>query len=269
MKNLIIVQARVGSSRLPGKVLMDLLGEPLLVRLLERIGRATVPAQILVATTTAAEDDAIVAVCKSLGVEVYRGHATDLLDRHYQAARHHGAEVVAKIPSDSPLIDPGLIDQVFARFKDGNYDYASNLHPASYPDGNDVEVMSMAALGCAWQEAKRPMEREHTTPFIWERPHRFAIANLDWGADGSEQPKRDYSMSHRWTVDYPEDYAFVRRVYEELYPPNKEFRLYDILELLALNPDIHAINAKYAGVNWYRHHLHELATITSNQTRSI
>ncbi|MGH8657904.1 MAG: cytidylyltransferase domain-containing protein, partial [Gammaproteobacteria bacterium] len=197
MKNLIIVQARVGSSRLPGKVLMDLLGEPLLVRLLERIGRATVPAQILVATTTAAEDDAIVAVCKSLGVEVYRGHATDLLDRHYQAARHHGAEVVAKIPSDSPLIDPGLIDKVFARFKDGNYDYASNLHPASYPDGNDVEVMSMAALGCAWQEAKRPMEREHTTPFIWERPHRFAIANLDWGADGSEQPKRDYSMSHR------------------------------------------------------------------------
>jgi len=248
---------------------MDLLGEPLLVRLLERIGRATVPAQMVVATTTVFEDDAVVAVCKGVGIDVYRGHPTDLLDRHYQTALRYGAEVVAKIPSDCPLIDPAIIDQVFARFKDDDYDYTSNLHPASFPDGNDVEVMSMAALRSAWKEAKRPMEREHTTPFIWERPHRFTLCNLVWDADRSDQPQRDYSMSHRWTLDYPEDYAFVRRVYEELYPANKEFGLYDILELLALKPEIHAINAKYAGVNWYRHHLHELATVKPNQTRSI
>lgn len=269
MKNLIIVQARVGSSRLPGKVLMDLMGETLLMRLLERIARATVPAQIVVATTMATEDDAIVAVCKTLGVEVYRGHATDLLDRHYQVALRYGAEVVAKIPSDCPLIDPGIIDRVFARFKDGNNDYTSNLHPASFPDGNDVEVMSMAALGCAWWEASLPMEREHTTPFIWERPHRFALSNLVWDADRNDKPKRDYSMSHRWTLDYPEDYAFVRRVYQELYPANQEFGLDDILQLLALKPEVHAINAKYTGVNWYRHHLHELATVKATQTRGI
>jgi spore coat polysaccharide biosynthesis protein SpsF len=263
VKDLIVVQARVGSSRLPGKVLLDVLGEPLLARQLERIQRATVAAEIVVATTTAAEDDAIVALCNRLGVTVYRGHPTDLLDRHYQAASRYGAEVVAKIPSDCPLIDPGIIDKVFGRLKEGDYDYASNLHPPSFPDGNDVEVMSTAALRSAWLEAKLPMEREHTTPFIWERPQRFAIANV------VSEEDRDYSMSHRWTLDYPEDYAFVRRVYEELYPANKAFTLDDIFALLALKPEVHAINAKYAGVNWYRHHLHELVTIDPSQTRSI
>jgi spore coat polysaccharide biosynthesis protein SpsF len=198
---------------------------------------------------------------------VFRGHPTDLLDRHYLAGLVFGAEAVAKIPSDCPLIDPAVVDRVLARFAEGDCDYAGNLHPASFPDGNDVEAMSMAALGIAWREADKPMEREHTTPFLWERPERFRLANVLWETDLHGVPIRDYSMSHRWTLDYPEDYAFIRRVYEELYPAHPEFGLDDILDLLKARPEIRKINAAYAGVNWYRHHLHELRTVGAGQTR--
>ncbi len=267
--NLIVVQARLGSTRYPGKVLMDLAGEPLIVRLIERIARIKTKARIVVATTTESLDDRLVALCRAAGIPVFRGHPTDLLDRHYQAALEHGAEAVAKIPSDCPLIDPSLIDQVLARFACGDSDYVSNLHPASYPDGNDVEVMTREALEAAWRETSLPMEREHTTPFIWERPERFRIANVLWDPQPEGTSKRDYSMSHRWTLDYPEDYEFIRRVYEELYPVNKAFGLQDILDLLEVKPELQAINARYAGVNWYRHHLGELKTINASQTRII
>ncbi|HZC01857.1 MAG TPA: glycosyltransferase family protein [Gammaproteobacteria bacterium] len=266
---LIVVQARLGSTRYPGKVLLDLAGEPLIARLIERIRRIETPAKILVATTTESQDDRLAKVCRAAGIEVFRGHPTDLLDRHYQAALEYGAKIVAKVPSDCPLIDPAIIDQVFERFTEAACDYASDLHPASYPDGNDVEVMRFEALKMAWQEASLPLEREHTTPFIWERPERFRLANVVWepGPDGTLP--RDYSMSHRWTIDYPEDYVFIRRVYQELYPLNPAFGLYDILDLLERKPDIHALNARYAGVNWYRHHLGELKTITARETRII
>jgi spore coat polysaccharide biosynthesis protein SpsF len=266
---LIVVQARLGSTRYPGKVLLDLAGAPLIVRMIERIRRIETPAKILVATTTESQDDRLAHVCRAAGIEVFRGHPTDLLDRHYQAALEYGAKIVAKVPSDCPLIDPPIIDQVFKRFTQAACDYASDLHPASYPDGNDVEVMRFEALKMAWQETSLPLEREHTTPFIWERPERFRLANVVWepGPDGALP--RDYSMSHRWTIDYPEDYVFIRRVYQELYPLNPAFGLYDILDLLERKPEIHALNAKYAGVNWYRHHLGELKTITARETRII
>jgi spore coat polysaccharide biosynthesis protein SpsF len=260
------VQARFGSTRLPGKVLLDLCGKPLLARMLERLARVKTPARIVVATSIEAADDPVATLCRTLGVEVFRGHPTDLLDRHYQAARALGGEAVAKIPSDCPLIDPAIVDRVLARFAEGDCDYAGNLHPASYPDGNDVEVMSLAALETAWREARLAMEREQTTPFIWERPQRFRLANVAWEADAAGR-RRDYSMSHRWTIDYPEDYAFVRRVYEALYPQNPAFGIDDILALLAERPAIAATNARYAGVNWYRHHLHELKTVDARHTR--
>ena len=266
---LIVVQARLGSTRLPRKILLDVAGAPLLVRMVERVARIKTPARIIVATTIGAQDDAIAELCRAAGIEVFRGHPTDLLDRHYQAALHYGADVVAKIPSDCPLIDPWVIDQVFERFAAGDSDYTSNLHPASYPDGNDVEVMRATALGTAWQEATLPMEREHTTPFIWERPEHFRISNVVWECALDGGLKRDYSMSHRWTIDYPEDYAFICKVYDELYLSDNAFGLYDILDLLKRRPELHAINAKYAGVNWYRHHLGELKTISAKQTRLI
>jgi spore coat polysaccharide biosynthesis protein SpsF len=268
-KPLIVIQARLGSSRLPGKILLDLAGAPLLVRMVERVARIKTPATIVVATTTDAADDQVVELCETTGITVFRGHSTDVLDRHYQAARQYGAEVLAKIPSDCPLIDPNIIDVVFERYRAGDSDFVSNLHPASFPDGNDVEIMSLAALTAAWNEAVLPMEREHTTPFIWERPERFKLANVVWEPDAENKPGRDYSMTHRWTIDYPEDYAFIERVYAELYPSNPHFGLDDILDLLERKPEIQAINARYAGVNWYRHHLDELKTVSADQTRVI
>ncbi|HTQ81478.1 MAG TPA: acylneuraminate cytidylyltransferase, partial [Thermoanaerobaculia bacterium] len=175
-----------------------------------------------------------------------------------------GANVVVKIPSDCPLIDPGVIDRVLGFYIEnaGRYDYVSNLHPATYPDGNDVEVLPLAVLETAWREAEQPFEREHTTPFVWERPERFRLGNVPW------ETGRDLSMSHRFTIDYPEDYAFLSEVFEALWAPDRPlFGLAEILALLAERPEILALNSRYAGVNWYRHHLADLKTIDPEETR--
>jgi len=263
------VQARSGSSRLPGKVLMEACGKSLLELMLERLARVRTPNRLVVITTTDPQDEPLASLCRGLGIEVFRGHPTDLLERHYLAGLVFGADAIAKIPSDCPLIDPTVVDSVLERYSRGDCEYASNLHPASFPDGNDVEVIGMEALGTAWREAELPMEREHTTPFIWERPERFRLANVLWETDTNGESMRDYSMSHRWTLDYPEDYEFIRRVYEELYPANPNFGLADILDLLEIKPEMAAINAAYAGVNWYRNHLPELKTINARHTRSV
>jgi spore coat polysaccharide biosynthesis protein SpsF len=253
----------MGSSRLPGKVMLPLAGEPLLVRMVERVRAARLSGTVVVAVTVAPGDDVLVKLCRKKGLLCFRGHPTDLLDRHYQVARRFEADVVVKIPSDVPLIDPRIIDRVMGAFfvDPDAYDYVSNLHPPTYPDGNDVEVMRMSALETAWREARRDLEREHTTPFLWENPGRFRLCNVAW------ETGLDYSMSHRWTIDYREDYCFIRAVYEALYPQNPRFGIEDILALLERRPDIAAQNARYAGVNWYRHHLHELRTIAPQQTR--
>jgi len=173
--------------------------------------------------------------------------------------------VVVKIPSDCPLIDPAVIDKVlmFYRENEGTFDFVSNLHPATYPDGNDVEVMPMGVLEEAWREATKPHEREHTTPFLWDQPARYRVGNVTW------ESGRDYAMSHRFTIDYPEDYAFISAVYDALYDERRAFSLGDILALLEARPQLMALNAKYAGVNWYRNHLEDLKTITSNETRRV
>lgn len=261
-----IVQARTGSTRLPGKVLMPLAGRPLLQRQLERILAARTAMSVIVATTTDPSDDPVRSLCTELGVRCYSGHPTDLLDRHYRAALAEKAESIVKIPSDCPLIDPGIIDRVLdewmARHED--LDYLSNLHPASYPDGNDIEVFTREVLEIAWQEARAVFEREHTTPFIWERRDRFSVGNVAW------ESGENYSMTHRWTIDYPEDYQFIRTVYDELWSPTHPiFSMDDILDLLRRKPDLTRINRLYAGVNWYRNHLDELKTISAAEVRQV
>lgn len=265
MKVLVVVQARMGSSRLPGKVLLPLAGAPMLQRQLERIRAARTSFDLVVATTTADADQPIRDLCDRLGISCFSGHPTDLLDRHYQAARLTGAEAVVKIPSDCPLIDPAIIDRVLRRFLEAPepLDYASNLHRATYPDGNDVEIMSMAALRAAWSEARLPHEREHTTPFIWDRPERFRIANV--GSDAG----LDLSMTLRLTVDYPADYALVSAIFEALWREDRVFGLDEILNLLARRPSLRLLNQRYNGVNWYRHHLKELRTVESSETRQM
>ena len=258
-----VVQARTGSTRLPNKVLRPLAGKPLLARMVERVLAAERVGTVVVATTTAPSDDPIAALCRDEDFHCYRGHADDLLDRHYQAGKLYDASTVIKIPSDCPLIDPRVIDQVISFYLDrpGDFDYVSNLHPATYPDGNDVEIMTMAALETAWRESTRPLEREHTTPYFWENPDRFRVGNITW------ETGLDYSMSRRWTIDYEEDYRFIRAVYDALYPNNPLFSLDDILDFLAEHPEVEALNSSYAGVNWYRNHLDELKTVSAAQTR--
>jgi spore coat polysaccharide biosynthesis protein SpsF len=258
-----VIQARVGSSRLRDKVLRPLMGKPLLQRMVERVQAAELTGTVVVAAPKDSEDDVIEALCHREGYFCFRGHPTDLLDRHYRTGWCFQADVIVKIPSDCPLIDPRVISKVLAAFlaAQGKYDYLSNLHPASYPDGNDVEVMTMPALERAWIEAKRPHEREHTTPYFWEHPDRFRLGNVAW------ESGLDYSMSHRWTIDYEADYAFIKAVYEALYPANPLFGLDDILTLLAERPHIAALNQHLAGINWYRHYLDELKTVTSDMTR--
>ena len=171
MKKIVtVIQARSGSSRLPGKVSKEILGKTLLVRMIERIQVASLTGTIVVATTLDAEDDSIENICKENSILCYRGSSLDLLDRHYHVAKLFDADAVVKIPSDCPLIDPQVIDKVLQYYLDHNFDFVSNLHPATYPDGNDVEVMSFKTLETAWKEAQKDFEREHTTPYIWEHP---------------------------------------------------------------------------------------------------
>jgi spore coat polysaccharide biosynthesis protein SpsF len=242
-----------------------LAGKPLLIRMAERVMRAELSGKIVVITTTDAPDDAVEELCIKENLPCFRGHPLDLLDRHYQAALKYKADIVLKIPSDCPLIDPSIITKGISFFLNnpGPLDYVSNLHPASYPDGNDVEVMRFSALEKSWKLATRSLEREHTTPYIWENPNDFQIDNFSWNS------VTDYSMSHRWTIDYPEDYTFIQAVYEELYTVKPHFGLEDILSLLEQKPDLFKLNSKYAGVNWYRNHLDELQTIKPEQTKAL
>ena len=265
MRKLVVVQARTASTRLPGKVMLPVAGAPLLLRMLERVLAARASFELVVATTDRPEDDVLAERVRRFGVRVFRGHAQDLLDRHYRAAREARAEVVVKIPSDCPLVDPAAIELVLGHFdaSPGRYDFVSNLHPPSWPDGNDVELVTMDALEQAFREASRPHEREHTTPFVWDRPERFRLANVSWPGG------RDLSLSHRLTLDYPDDYALVAAVYAALWRRERPvFTLDEILALFDEQPELAQRNARYAGVNWYRHHLGELRTVGPEATRA-
>jgi spore coat polysaccharide biosynthesis protein SpsF len=244
---------------------MPLQGKPLFVRQAERVQASKLHGRVIIATTTETVDDPVEAICRLEGLTCFRGDAFDLLDRHYQAAIAHPADTVIKVPGDCPLIDPLIIDQVIGYYLDnpGEFDFVSNLHPATWPDGNDVEIMTFSALERAWSNADRELEREHTTPYIWEHPEAFRIGNVVMKGG------LDYSMTHRFTIDYAADYAFIKAVYDELYPVNPLFGVRDILSLLERRQDIYALNAAYAGVNWYRHHLGELKTVTAEQTKEL
>lgn len=233
MKTLIIVQARMTSTRLPGKVLLPLAGEPMLTRLLQRLRRVRRAHGIVVATTINATDDPIAALCAQQAVPCHRGSEHDVLSRYADAARLHGADVVVRITSDCPLIDPALIDQVIAAYEEGGSDYVSNMLPPTWPYGMAVEVFSAAALAQAHAEATQAAEREHVTPFIYWHPERYRLRNVASPVDLSQ---------HRWTVDTPEDYALVGRLFDHLMPNHPQFTQADVLALLDQHPDWIAIN---------------------------
>jgi spore coat polysaccharide biosynthesis protein SpsF len=222
-----IIQARMSSTRLSGKVLLDLAGEPMLARVVERTRRARTIDRVIVATTVESEDEPIVKLCRSRDWAVSRGSRDDVLDRYYQTAVADRADLIVRITSDCPLIDPEIIDTVVKRL-DSTVDYASNINPRrTFPRGLDVEVFTFAALSAAWRDDREATGREHVTPFLYRHPERFRIALV-------ESDRLD-AASHRWSVDTPEDYDLMRRIYSHFQ--NADFSWLDVLELLDQHPD--------------------------------
>lgn len=232
MKIVAIVQARMGSSRLPHKVLKDLAGATVLDRVLNRMGRSRLIQETLVATTTEPADNAIVEHCERTGQKVFRGAEQDVLDRYYQAAKSTNADVVVRITSDCPLIDPEVTDATVRAFLDQRSDYTSNVRVRTYPRGLDTEVMTVQALERAWREGTKPYQREHVTPYIYENPGKFKLHGIENDADCSQ---------HRWTVDTPEDLQLLRAVYAQ-FGGRDDFGWREVLELVEADPSLANIN---------------------------
>lgn len=241
-----IIQARMGSTRLPGKVLMDLNGEPMLKMLLRRVALAEKVQKVVVATSSLNSDDKIAEFCAKEGVEVFRGSEDDVLSRYYECATKAGATVIVRLTGDCPLIDPGIIDRVVKLFEDTAVDYAANTVPPetrTFPSGSDVEVFTYSALARAHEEATDPGDREHVTFCFWKkrlsgiRTTQFRTAE-DWS-------------KYRLSVDYPEDLEVIRAVVTGLPSANPVPPLAEIIKFLEDRPDLYALNSKYYfGQGW-------------------
>src|SRR5579871_6207844 len=249
----------MGSFRLPGKTIADVAGRPLLLHVVERVQSARRVDKVVVATTDRSSDDPIAALCQIEGVHCFRGSEDDVLDRFYKTAQTSAADIVVRITADCPLIDPAVIDKVIFRFQAGDCDYVSNTLRYTYPDGLDAEVFSFSALERAWREAKKPSEREHVTPYL--RTGKFRVANVE-----SESPVP--LGKHRWTVDYPADLEFVRRIYEAC-SGNKHFGYHDIFHLLRKRPELATMQAEAVTNEGYYKSLYQQAKAGSAPKRSL
>lgn len=226
----------MGSTRLPGKILLEINGRPMLSYMLERVVAAGNIDRVILATSTDRSDDPVVELCRKNNVLCYRGSVDDVLDRYYQAARKIKADIVVRLTGDCPLIDPRMIDEVINVYNNGDYDFVANTVPpkGTVPEGMDVEVFSFQKLEQAWHEAKKPSEREHVTFYFWKNPKIFSIFRYDLEQDLSE---------YRLTVDYPEDFEVVKAVITSFYPKNPQFSLQDIINFLKNHPELHKKNA--------------------------
>jgi len=245
---LAVVQARMGSTRLPGKVLAPIVGKPALELMVERLRYIEPLEEVVIATTDLPEDAPIAELAQRLGCAVYRGKAQDVLDRYYQVARLFDARAVVRFTADCPLIDPAVSAAVIEGFAAGDFDYVSLA--GDFPDGLDTEVIGRAALEIAWQEAKLPSEREHVTPFIWKNPDRFRVGRWELpgfrrqhrASDRGQSPVLDLSQL-RWTLDHPEDLELIRAIYERLYAPGPPFGWREIVALMEKEPELCRLNA--------------------------
>lgn len=237
MKTTIIDQARMTSTRLPGKVMKEVLGKPLLEYQIERLQRVNEADELIIATTNNDSDQPIVELCKRLGIAYYCGSEEDVLSRYYEAATQLGADVIVRVTSDCPLIDPSIVDRVIKLYKDNrdNYDYVSNTLTRSYPRGMDTEVFSYKVLEEAFINAKEKPEREHVTPYICWQPERYRLGNVSHHEDQSR---------HRWTVDQIEDFLLIENIIKALYPDKPHFNMTDVLDILKENPEWVKLNTE-------------------------
>lgn len=232
MKTISVVQARMSSTRLPAKALIDLAGRPLLWHAVTRAAAAGVQEEVVVATSTERSDDPIVDFCGRHGFAVFRGSLNDVLARFHGAARAHGADRIIRLTADCPLLDPEVVAEVARAFDPAQHDYVSNTLERTYPDGLDTEVFTFEALDRAFHEARLSSEREHVTPYIWKNPRLFRMAQV--------RQRRDLGHE-RWTVDEPRDLEFARAVFREMGRPM--FGQRHLLELLERRPELREINA--------------------------
>lgn len=226
----------MSSTRLPGKVLAPLAGQPMLARMIERVQRAQCLDQIVVATSREDEDNEVAVLCEEMEIECYRGSLKNVLERYSDAARSVGADLIVRLTADCPLTDPSVINDLVLFFEEGSYDYASNTLEPTWPHGLDAEIFSSKSLEIAGREAVDPDELEHVTPHFYNNPDRFRLGSL----------KREPDLSqYRWTVDYPEDLQMVACVYEELYLRNPEFTTDEIIYFLRRHTEVRALNSHF------------------------
>ena len=233
MKTVVIIQARMGSHRLPGKVLMPLAGRPAIQHVLERAKLIQGVDEVVLATSTASSDDLLVSFCSSLGVRVIRGSELDVLDRYYQAAKSSLADTIVRITGDCPLLDPLESSKVINFYFNTKYDYVSNNNPPTLPDGLDTEVFSFEALEAAWNNAKKKSEREHVTLYIYSHLELFKVENIE--------NKRNLN-TYRWTLDEKADYQLLSLIYAELISRGVFGHLNEVLDIFDSRPDLFSIN---------------------------
>ncbi|GAA0454025.1 glycosyltransferase family protein [Alkalibacillus silvisoli] len=235
MKIVAIIQARMGSTRLPGKVLKPVLGKPLLAYQLKQMKRAKLIDTMVVATTDLLEDDAIVTFCNEYNMDYFRGSETDVLSRYYEAANTFQADAIVRLTSDCPLIDPTVVDSIIGHFlTNKTYDYVSNTIDRTYPRGMDVEIFTIKALRLAYIHAKAMREREHVTPYMINKSNQFNI----------DQVVRSEDQSHlRLTVDTAEDFELIKRIIHVLAAEKSHFTLNDVVGVLNENPHWLLINS--------------------------
>jgi spore coat polysaccharide biosynthesis protein SpsF len=237
-KNMIIaiLQARLSSTRLPGKVLKPIMNKPMLAYQIERIKKSRLIDKVILATSTSAEDMALVELAQDLGIEAYRGNLENVLDRFYQAGKQYQPDHIVRLTGDCPLLDPGLVDDLIQFHLDGHYDYSSNCQQPTFPDGLDAEIMRWQVLEEAFQEAKLPSEKEHVTPFIHRRPERYQLGHFKNAEDHS---------GLRWTVDEAKDFELIENIYQYLYPQNPHFCWRDVLGYVQAHPELKNYNTGY------------------------
>jgi spore coat polysaccharide biosynthesis protein SpsF (cytidylyltransferase family) len=248
VKTVAIIQARMGSTRLPGKVMADVAGKPLLRHVIDRVGAIQGVDQVILATPSSEYERPLIQLAKDCAIEIFAGSEDDVLDRYYQAALTYSADAIVRITADCPFLDPVVSSLVVKRFVQGAYDYVSNIHPPSFPDGLDTEVFSVVALERAWREGVLASEREHVTPYIWKNPGKFRVFNVAHDRDLS---------SLRWTVDEPADLEFVRAVYSYLSKKTSVFGMQEVLSLLLDHQELQRINHDIPSNLGYRKSLRE------------
>ncbi|MCB0311587.1 MAG: glycosyltransferase family protein [Bdellovibrionales bacterium] len=237
MKTIITIEARMGSSRLPGKVLMESCGKPMLQHMIERLKRCKLADDVVVATTVEPGDDPIIELCDSIGCSYHRGSENNVLQRLIDTAHHHSAAVIVQTTGDSPLIDPRITDKGIEVYRNSSVDYVSSRLVHSYPTGTDTQVYATSVLERVAELTDDPIDQEHGSYYIYTHPELFTMK--DYGCDDLNFPNM------RWCLDYPEDFKFIDAVYSRLYPTNPEFDSYDILELLKREPELGKINAMH------------------------